>query len=171
MRFRNLALGIAAVGVLAVGTASPSPAAPAKFEGTIAIPSAQLSNELAGGATVEDLRMTCPEPGDGDGIVYKFFDLKADYTKFKVYSPAELVNEQDPTGDPAELTRGTITEYDVDLYAFNAKCQRVEADGSLLGLAGNGIMKAARPARYIAINYFAGPHLNLPIVVEASNDK
>lgn len=171
MRLRTLALGITAVGLLAVGTAAPTPAAPAEFEGTIAIPSTQLSNEFAGGATVEDLRMTCPDPGDGDGVFYKFFDLKADYTKFRVYSPAELVNEPDPTGDPGGLTRGTITEYDLDLYAFNAKCESVEADGSLFGINGNGIMKAVRPVRFVAINYFAGPHLNIPVVVEASNDK
>ena len=171
MRFRTLALGIAAVGLLGVATAAPSPAAAPdkKLEGTIAFPLPELGRETTKGDGLHPL--VCPHPGEGDGLWYKFFDLKDTYTKFTVKSKATLVRQPDPSGDPVGLTGGTINEYDVDLWAYDAKCNHVEVSGNLMTLAGEGIAKAAKPARYIVVQYFAGPHVNLPVEILASNSK
>src|SRR5687768_12054075 len=132
MRFRTLALGITAVGLLAVGTAAPSPAAEIKkFEGTIALPAPVVSAELAqdyasGGA----LRLTCPEAGEGDGLVYKFFDLKGEFKHFWVSGPPSTVNEPDPSGGAA-VDLGTFHDYDLDLDLFDAKCNPLEVEGSI----------------------------------------
>ena len=162
MRFRTLALGITAVGLLAVGTAAPSPAAEVKkFEGTIAAPAPVVSNELA---KMEDF---CPTGGDANGSVYRFFDLGADYTHFYVSGPALNVNEADPTG----VYGGSFQDYDLDFYGFNAKCSTVDGDGPINDQMGVGSYTSSRPIRYVAINYFAGPYPEIPIVLEASTEK
>lgn len=169
MRFRTLALGLAAVALLATATASPAPAAEVKkYEGTIALPAPVVAAELAadwvsGGA----LRQTCPEPGDGDGVFYKFFDLQGDFQHFFVSGPTPLVNEPDPSG-----TYGSFQDYDLDLHVFDAKCNLLEIEGSITGGAGygNGSVTGKKPARFAAVSYFAGPP-NINVLLEASNEK
>lgn len=170
MRLRTLALGIAAVGLLAVGTAAPSPAAEVKkYEGAIAAPAPILAAELAADwVSGGELRQTCPEAGDGDGVFYKFFDLKGDFKHFFVSGPQPVINEADPT----PLGYGTFQDYDLDLHVFDAKCNLLEIEGSITGGAGygNGSVTGKKPARYAAVSYFAGPP-NMKFVLEASNEK
>lgn len=170
MRLRNLALGITAVGLLAVGTAAPSPAAEVKkYEGTIAAPAPIVSGELAGHWVNEgEARQTCPEPGAGDGLVYKFFDLKGEFKHFFVGGPnPPTINETEPTG-----VWGTVQEYDFDLYVFDAKCNELEVEGSITGGAGygNASVTGKKPAAYAAVAYFSGPP-NMTVILEASNEK
>ena len=168
MRFRTLALGITAVGLLAVGTAAPSPAAEVKkYEGTIAAPAPIISGELTQDyATGGALRMTCPQPGEGDGLVYKFFDLGADFKFFFVSGPPLVIDQAEPTGQLG----GSIQDYDLDLDLFDAKCNPVEVEGSINLGNGVGNGTAFKPARYAAVSYFAGPP-NLSVLLEASNEK
>lgn len=169
MRFRTLALGIAAVSILGAATAAPSPAAEVqKYEGTIAMPLPVVAAELAedwvsGGA----LRLTCPEPGEGDGLVYKFFELKGDFMHFFVSGPTPVVNEAEPSG-----VYGQVQDYDLDLHLFDAKCNPLEVEGSITGGSGygNGSVAGKKPARYAAVSYFAGPP-NMAFLLEASNEK
>ena len=165
MRLRNLALGLTAVGLLAVGTAAPSPAAEVKkFEGTIAAPAPVVSNELAG---MEDF---CPTGGEANGTVYRFFDLGADFKHFYISGPATTLNEPYP-GDPTGLgvvPGGNRQDYDLDFYAFSAKCVAIDTDGPIQTALGIGAGTTARPARYVAVNYYDGIHPNIAITVEAS---
>ena len=169
MRFRTLALGITAIALLAVATAAPSPAAEVKkYEGTIAAPAPVVSGELSQDyATGGALRMTCPEAGEGDGLVYKFFDLGADYKFFFVSGPPSTVNQPDPAG-----VNGTFHDYDVDLDAYDAKCNPLELEGSinLANGIGNATVAGKTPAKYAVITYFTGPP-NLPVLLEASNER
>ena len=170
MRIRNLALGLTAVGLLAVGAATPSPASEVKkFEGTIEMPAPVVSGEMAGHwVTGGDLRQVCPEPGPGDGIIYKFFDLEGEFKHFFVGGPTPpMINEQEPSG-----AWGTVQEYDFDLYLFDAKCNELDVESSITGGAGygNGSVAGKKPARYAAVAYFSGPP-NMTVVVEASNEK
>ena len=166
MRFRTLALGITAVGLLAVGTAAPSPAAEVKkFEGTITAPLHTASNELAG---MEDF---CPDGGEGQGSVYRFFDLKADYKHFYVSGPPTTLDEPYP-GDPSgsgAIPSGNRQDYDLDLYAFTSKCVSVDIEGPIMTGFGIGAGTAAKPVRYVAVNYYDGFQPNIPVTVEASN--
>lgn len=168
MRFRTLAVGIAAVGLLAVG-AVPAPAQDIKeFEGTIALPAPIVSNEMVGHwVTSGELRQVCPGEGDTNGIFYLFFDLEADYKYFFVSGPELTVNEPEPSG-----LWGSIQDYDLDLYLFDEKCNELEVEGSIMTGAGvgNGMAAGKKLARYAAISYFAGPP-NLPVLLEASNEK
>lgn len=163
-----LMAGIAA-GSLAIGSASPAPAAEVKkFEGTIALPAPILSNETAGDyATGGALTMVCPDPGDGDGVFYKFFDLGADYKFFFVSGGEPVVNEPDPTG----VLGGSIQEYDLDLYVYDAKCNPVEIEtGGINTGAGHAPGIAFKPARYAAVSYFVGPP-NINVTLEASTER
>lgn len=173
MRFRTFALGIAAVGLLGVATAAPSPAAEVKkFEGTIAMPAPIVSNEMAGHWVNEgELRQVCPGPGDFDGQFYKFFDLEGDFSHFFVSGPPTTLNEPDPTGG-AVLTLGSVQDYDLDLYLFDAKCNELEHEGSIntLNGIGNSSVGGKKPARYAAVAYHNGPP-NLSITLEASTEK
>jgi hypothetical protein len=168
MRFRTLALGITAVGLLAVGTATPSPAAPIKkFEGTIAAPVPVVGFELG---SMEDF---CPSGGAADGSVYRFFDLKADFKHFYVSGPASTLNQPLP-GDPSGLgvlPGGTLHDYDIDLHAFDAKCRALAVEGPINTANGIGAGTSAKPARYVAVSYFTGPHPNIKVLVEASTEK
>ena len=169
MRFRSIALGITAVGLLAVGTAAPSPAAEVrKYEGTIAAPAPIVANLLAGSYEgVDQARMVCPDAGDGDGVFYKFFDLKGEFKHFFVSGPPSTLDQPDPSG-----LNGTFHDYDIDLYLFDAKCNELEDEGSInkANGIGNASVVGKKPAAYAAISYFTGPP-NLPVVLEASNDK
>lgn len=158
---RILAVFVVTAGLLA-GGAAPSPAQDVKkFEGTIAAPLPVVSNELA---AMDDF---CPTGGDANGTFYRFFDLGAEYKHFYVSGPALIVDEPDPTG----VKGGSFQDYDVDLYVFNSKCVEVDGDGPINKQMGVGAYTAARPVRYAAINYYAGPYADIPIVLEASNDK
>ncbi|MBW3537395.1 MAG: hypothetical protein KY395_06470, partial [Actinobacteria bacterium] len=128
MRFRTLAIGIAAVGLLAVGTAAPSPAQDIKeFEATIAMPAPIVAYATAGTYGTDAARQTCPEGGAGDGVIYAFFDLEGDYKHFWVSGPDSTLNEPDPSGG-AVFTLGTIHDYDLDLHLYDAKCNELEMD-------------------------------------------
>ena len=168
MRLRTLALGITAVGLLAVATAAPSPAAEVKkYEGTIAAPLPVVSNELA---KMDDF---CPDGGPANGTFFRFFDLGADFKHFYVSGPPTTLNEPlpaDPTGLGATPS-GNKQDYDLDMYAYNAKCVQVDIEGPINTSFGIGAGTAAKPVRYIAINYYDGIHPEIPIVLEASNDK
>jgi len=167
MRFRTLALGITAVGLLAVGTAAPSPAAEVKkFEGTISTPLPVVSNMTAGHYETDALRQTCPKGGAGDGVFYKFFDLKGEYKHFFVSGPKSTLNQ----ADPSPLALGTFHDYDLDLYAFDAKCKELTVEGSINTVNGIGNGTANKPARYAAVAYYSGPP-NLKVLLEASNEK
>ena len=172
MRFRTLALGITAVGLLAVGTAAPSPAAEVKeFEATIAMPAPVIANMTAGSYETDAARQTCPEGGAGDGVIYAFFDLKGEYKHFFVSGPDSTLNEPDPTGG-AVLTLGTVNDYDLDLYLFDAKCNELDVEGSIMNLngIGNGSVAGKKPARYAAVSYHHGAP-NISVLLEASNSK
>lgn len=163
-----LMAGIAASS-LAIGSASPSPAAEIKkFEGTIAAPLPVVSAELASDyATGEALRMTCPEAGDGDGIFYKFFDLKAEYKFFFVSGGEPVISEPDPSG----VLGGSIQDYDLDLHLFDAKCNIIEVDGDIITGSGHAPGIGFKPARYAAISYFSGPYPDIAVTLEASTEK
>ncbi len=163
-----LMTGIAA-GSLAIGLASPAPAAEVKkFEGTIAAPLPVVSAELAADyVTGEALRMTCPEPGDGDGVFYKFFDLKAEYKFFFVSGGEPVINEPDPSG----ALGGAIQDYDLDLHLFDAKCNIIEVDGDITSGSGHAPGIGFKPARYAAVSYFSGPYPNIAVTLEASTER
>ena len=166
MRFRTLALGITAVGLLAVGTAAPSPAAEVKkFEKTIAAPAPVAANATAGHYETDKARQVCPSAGAGDGKIYAFFELKEDFKFFFVSGPKSNISQPDPSG-----TVGTFHDYDLDLYAFDAKCKELEIVGSITGVNGIGDGTAKKPARYAAVAYYSGPP-NLKVTLEASNTK
>jgi len=168
MRFRTLALGITAVGLLAVGTAAPSPAAPIKkFEKTIAAPAPGLANATAGhfDGVGDKGRQVCPSAGAGDGKIYAFFELKEDFKFFFVSGPKSNINQPSPG-----VFSGTVQDYDLDLYVFDAKCKELTVEGSINGANGIGDGTAKKPARYAAVAYFSGPP-NLKVTLEASNTK
>jgi hypothetical protein len=157
---RTALLAAATAGLaLAALTAPASANEVRKFEGKIAAPLPVVSNELAA------MESMCPDGGEADGSVYKFFDLKADYKHFYVSGPKLIVNQPEPTG----VKGGNYQDYDFDLYLFNAKCKVVDGDGPINKQMGVGALTAARPARYAAINYYAGPYVNIPVTLEASN--
>ena len=174
MRLRNLALAITAAGLLAVGAAAPSPAAEIKkFEGTIALPAPAVSNMMAGTYLTDAAAMVCPDAGEGDGVFYKFFDLGADFKHFYVSGPPTTLDEPYPA-DPSGLgaiPSGNRQDYDLDMYAYTAKCVEVDIEGPIMTASGIGAGTAARPVRYVAVNYYDGIHLDIPITLEASNDR
>lgn len=156
---RAVLVFVCAAGLLA-GGAAPSPAQDIKeFEGTIAAPAPVVSNELAKDTSF------CPDGGDLDGSVYKFFDLGADYKHFYVSGPELIVDQEEPTGAKG----GNYQDYDFDLYVFNAKCVQVTGEGPINAQMGVGHYTAARPVRYAAVNYYAGPYVDIPVLLEASN--
>jgi len=160
VRIRNLLFTLSLAGGLGVVGAVPAPAAPiSKFQGTIAVPGPVVSNELA---AMEDL---CPDGGDANGSVYRFFDLKGEFKHFYVSGPKLIVDQPEPTG----VKGGNYQDYDFDLYLFNSKCKQIDGDGPINKQMGVGTFTAARPARYAAVNYYLGPYANIPVLLEASN--
>ena len=159
MKLRVLAVVVSSAALLG-GAAAPTPAQEIKeFAGTIAAPGHAASNELA---AMDDF---CPDGGDLDGSVYKFFDLGADYKHFYVSGPELIVDQPEPTG----VKGGNYQDYDFDLYVFNAKCVEVDGDGPINKQMGVGAYTAARPVRYAAVNYYVGPYADIPVLLEASN--
>lgn len=159
MKLRLLAVVISSAALLG-GAAAPTPAQEIKeFEGTIAAPAPIVSNELAKESDF------CPDGGDLDGSVYKFFDLGADYKHFYVSGPELIVDQPEPTGQKG----GNYQDYDFDLYVFNEKCVQVTGEGPINKQMGVGPYTASRPVRYAAVNYYAGPYVDIPVLLEASN--
>lgn len=168
MRIRNLALAAGVASLLAIGSAAPAPANEVKkFEGTIAAPAPIVANAMAGHYTGvgDNARQVCPKGGSGDGVFYKFFDLKGDFKFFFVSGPPSTINQPDPSG-----LNGTFHDYDLDLYVFDAKCKELEGDGSINSANGIGDLTARKPARYAAIAFYSGAP-NLKVTLEASNAK
>lgn len=141
---------------LAVGLAAPAPAEPSrKFEASIAAPAHDAGPELFAGA--------CPEGGDFNGMTYAFFDLEGEYKHFKSYGPAHLFNEPGPAYHD-------VNDYDIDMYAFDAKCKEVTPSGAN-GPAGTERFETKRPARYVVLAYWSGIHPDLPVTLEVSHTK
>ncbi len=173
---RLSSLFLAVVVGLLLAAAPSAQAAPAKVKTTIQMPAWDLNPILVAGniqgeATVDQLRQVCPTAGPLDGVTYKFFDLKTGFTKFRAVGPTPVVNQTIPE-TPATYPI-TYNEYDLDIYAFDAKCKRLEApDGSTAtGTSTGGIenLKLKKPARYVAVSYYSGPYVNIPIELEYSN--
>jgi hypothetical protein len=161
---RALAVVALAAGIAAVG--APAQAAPTKVTGTIAVPAAFVANWNAGG-TYEGLspaqaRTSCPEPGALDGVTYRFIDLKGGPTKFVLKGPTPVVN-QDVMGD-------NTMEYDIDVWAFDAKCKRIEPSKAGGGTSSSGweAFTARKPARFAVVSYYSGPYPNLAFTLEYS---
>lgn len=156
---RRPALLAAALAAFAlVGFAVPTPAEPnKKFEGTITAPAHDAGPEIFAGA--------CPEPGDADGLTYKFFDLGGEYKHFKSYGPPHLFNEPDPAGAYHD-----INDYDIDMYAFDNKCKEITPSDAN-GPAGTERFETRRPARFVIIAYWSGIHPDLPVTLEVSHTK
>ena len=147
-------VGVVAIGLLAVGVGSAAKAAEVtKFEGTIAVPGAGADSAVI---------TACPGGGEANGSTYYFFELKADFTFFKVSGPPHLVNEPNPVGVHA------INDYDLDLFVFDAKCKQLPDANSDAGVERLDVKK---PARYALVQYFSGVIPELPITLEASNSK
>ena len=170
MRFRLAA----AVGAVALFTSLAPAAVPShaketkKFEGTILVSTAELSSMLGAGSAnglgsdAEPARQTCPEPGDFDGVLYKFWDLKGDWTSAKLTGPKPAFSQDIPGG-----VINHQDDYDLDLYALDAKCKVFDGFSSNTGGAyEKGSSK--RPFRYIVAVYRAGPYPNIPVTVEVS---
>jgi hypothetical protein len=175
MRRLSFLLFAAVLGLLLAGAPSAQ-AGPAKLKGTITLPGNDvnpvlIAGDIEGEATVAQLQQTCPSPGALDGVTYKFFDLKSGFTKFRALGPVPLVNQQVP--ETPATNPLTYNEYDLDIYAFDAKCVRIEApDGSAAtGTSTGGIenLKIRKPARYVVVSYYSGPYLNIPFELEYSN--
>lgn len=169
MRFRRFALAAGAAGLLATGFAAPAPANEVKkFEGTIAAPMPVISNMMAGEYLTDAARRACSAPGkagEGDGVNYKFFDLKGDFKFFFVSGPPSNLNVADPSG-----LNGTFHDYDLDLYVFDAKCNLLDGEGSINSANGIGDLTARKPARFAAVSFFSGVP-NIKVTLEASNAK
>lgn len=165
MRTKALVAAIGAAAALLALSAGPSAAQEVlEFHGRIAMPAPMLSGELASDyATGEMLRRTCPDPGEGDEVVYKFFDLGAEFRHFFLDGPALLVNQSPGGGD----STGNVQDYDLDLYLFDRNCNALELEGDIAGSNGVGSAVASAPARYAAVAYFVGPP-DLPVRLRAS---
>ncbi|HUR50122.1 MAG TPA: hypothetical protein VMY88_11430 [Acidimicrobiales bacterium] len=155
---RRVGLAVAAALVAAIGLSPPGQAEPnAKFEATITAPAHDVNEELFADA--------CPGGGDYNGLTYAFFDIKGEYKHFKSYGPPHLFNQPEPVA-----VYHDINDYDIDMYAFDAKCKDV-TPASANGPAGTERFETKRPARYILIAYWSGIHTDLPVTLEVSHTK
>jgi hypothetical protein len=152
---------------LAVLGATPAQAAPKKLTSTVAFPAADVGTWIGAGygnfLPVEDVsavRQTCPTGGDFDGTIFRFFDLKGDYKKFTASGPPVLFNQSTPAGN--------FSDYDIDLYLFDAKCNRIVLTGANAGGAVEKQTTSRKPARYAVIVYWQGYMPNMPITLEYS---
>lgn len=146
---------LAALGVLASGLAAPAQAAPKKFEGTIAF-SAPIGDAMEG---KEWDQIVCPDTGPADGSFYKFIDLGGDFKNLKLEGPPRLVE------DPAGLGLG---DYDMDMYVFDAKCNDLMHATSQYPTEK---FEGKKPARYVVVHYYVGPHADLPFTLQAANER
>lgn len=154
MRFRVALTGLLIFAALGAGLTTPAQAAPFVFEGTLA-----FSGPLDAGPPIED-ELACPDPGALDGTFYKFIDLKADFTFFKLEGPPRLFT--DPAGGTG------IGDYDLDLYVYDAKCNLL-TESVTSGPTEKTDTK--KPARFVIVNYYVGPHPNLPFKFQAANER
>lgn len=166
---RNFLRAGLTIALLAAGTllAPPAQAAPKVFKSTIAFPSAVVGFSFASGTVWGEevpqaeaqLRQACPTKGSYDGHTWRFFDLGdgASFKKFVASGPKPVFEQDTPVGRQHD--------YDIDLFLFDAKCNRLAIVGSGGGIEKTNLKKAAR---YAAIVYFSGPYLNLPVTLEAS---
>lgn len=154
MRVRAILTCLIALAALAGGLAVPAQAAPTVFEGTLA-----FSGPADAGPTIAE-ELSCPEPGELDGTFYKFIDLRADFTFFKLEGPPRLFT--DPAGGTG------IGDYDLDLYVYDAKCNLI-GEGVTTGPTEKVDTKKA--ARFLVVNYYVGPHPNLPFKLQAANER
>lgn len=154
MRSRALLASLFAFSVLSAGFALPAKAAPTVFEGTLA-----FSGPADAGPPVAD-ELACPEAGPLDGTFYKLVDLKADFTVFKLEGPPRLFT--DPAGGTG------IGDYDLDLYLYDAKCNLL-AEGVTSGPTEK--VDTKKPVRFAIVNYYVGPHPNLPFKLQAANER
>ena len=164
----------AAIGALALLSTLAVVASPAqakvtkKFEGTILISTVELSSLLGAGHNNgagdagTPARQTCPGPGAFDGALYKFWDVKGDFTSAKLSGPKPAFSQ--------DLPGGVINhqdDYDLDLYALDAKCKLFDGFSSnTQGASEKGSSK--RPFRYVVAVYWAGPYPNIPVTLEVS---
>lgn len=155
MRRARRLVGVAlAVGLVLGFAPAPSKAAePTTFEATIAVP---------GGGADSTAITACPDGGGASGTTYAFFDLKEDFTFFKVSGPPHVVNEPSPVGVHA------VNDYDLDLWVFDAKCKQLPDANSDAGVER---LDTKRPARYALVQYFTGVIPQIPITLEAANSK
>lgn len=110
----------------------------------------------------QEVRQHCPTKGSFDGHTWRFFNLEGDYKSFVVEGPKPVVHQEAPVG--------YLDEYELDMFAFDAKCKPLEGNPSASG-AGWGNperLKVSKPARYVAVVYFHGPYLNIPFTLTAS---
>ena len=156
MRIRAVLIGLLFVAAVAAGLSSPAQAAPEKIEGTIAF-SAPIGDAMDGSHWDQ---IMCPDAGPADGSFYKFIDLKGDYTNLKLEGPARLVT--DPSG-----TTG-IGDYDLDIYVLDAKCKDLNHSNTSYPTEK---FDGKKPARYVVVHYYIGPHPNLPFTLQAANER
>lgn len=153
--------------IVAAASVFNAPPAHAKtMTGTIAVPLADFGTWTGAGygnfLPVDDVsavRRSCPKAGEFDGLVYKWFDLKGGFTKFKASGPKVLFNQETPVG--------SFADYDLDLYLLDAKCKRIVVTGSNTGGATEK-QSVKKPAAYAVIVYWQGHTPNIPVTLEFS---
>lgn len=162
------------VGLLLAAAPGSEAAPPKTAKATIAVPALDAGHIVGGGAVglvdTSQVRQTCPTGGALDGIVYKFFDLKGGFTKFTAMGPMPIVTQTVPAPVAGPIS---FNEYDLDVFAFDAKCKRIAAPAgaSATGTSLRGVetLKIKKPARYVAVTYYSGPYPNIEITLEYSN--
>lgn len=135
-------------------------------KGTIAISTAELSSLFGSGwtnvDTIEQARRTCPGPGEFDGSLYKFWDLKGEWKTAKLSGPKPVFGQDLPGG-----IINHQNDYDLDLYALDSRCKLI--DGFSSNTAGATEKGSARKSfRYVVAVYWAGPYPNIPVQVEVT---
>jgi len=177
MRISTRALGRATVaaliGVGLVGAAPAHAASVKTIKTTIAFPGTDSGTWLGAGygnwtETGESMavaRQTCPTGGPLDGTIFKFIDLKGNYTKFKASGPPVLFTQTVPANPATSAI--VVQDYDIDLYLLDAKCKRIDVTGANQGGATEK-QSTRKPARYAVIVYWDGHDANLPVTLEYS---
>lgn len=157
MRIRAILISLLALTALAGGLAVPSQAAPTVIEGTLLAP---LQSDTWGLDVTEWDPILCPDAGPADGTFYKFIDLGGDFKNLKLEGPPVIFT--DPSGVAG------WSDYDLDMYQLDSKCQQLEHQNT------SGPLEkwdAKKPARYVVVHYYLGVHPNLPFKLTAANEK
>jgi hypothetical protein len=145
-----VALAVACAGL--IGSDPVSASSTQKFEGTIAVPAHDAGPEVFADA--------CPKGNQFNGMTYRLFDLKGEFSHLKTYGPKHLINEPGPAYHD-------INDYDIDMYAFDSKCREITPSGAN-GPAGTEKFSTRRPARWVVVAYWSGVHKDLKVTLEAS---